>query len=186
LEYDDELPAGSRSDSHDGTETKGVTEMSEDTQQEFQLPTPDPALERLEPLVGTWTMKGHLIGSDEENILGETTFRWIAGGFFLQQDVEIDFAGMFQVKSHELIGHDPETGAFASNVYANISPVPLPYRWDLRDRTLTISVSYGQLDSTFTGEFSEDGESFAGGWRPNPGADETINIPYDIAGTRLK
>jgi hypothetical protein len=25
-----------------------------------------------------------------------------------------------------------------------------------------------------------------GGWRPNPGADETVNVPYDIGGTRLK
>ena len=24
------------------------------------------------------------------------------------------------------------------------------------------------------------------GWRPKPGADETVNIPYDIGGSRLK
>jgi hypothetical protein len=29
------------------------------------------------------------------------------------------------------------------------------------------------------------GRSFGGGWRPNPGADETINVPYDIGGRRL-
>jgi hypothetical protein len=154
--------------------------------QEMQPPAPDPALQRLDRLVGTWTMKGHLLGSDEENIVGETTFRWLEGGFFLQQDVEIDFAGMFQVKSHELIGYDPETGAFVSSVYSNLSPVPLPYKWDVRDDTLTISVSYGPLDATFEGTFSDDDESFSGGWRPNPGADETINIPYDVAGTRVK
>jgi hypothetical protein len=47
-------------------------------------------------LVGTWTLKGHLVGSDEENIVGEITFQWLEGGFFLQQDAEIDFAGMFR------------------------------------------------------------------------------------------
>jgi hypothetical protein len=150
-----------------------------------QQPSPDPALRRLDRLVGTWTLKGHLVGSDEENIVGEISFHWLEGGFFLQQDVEIHFAGMFEVKARELIGYDPETGAFASNVYSNFSPEPLPYKWDLRDDTLTISVSHGPLDSSFSGEFSEDGDSFSGGWRPNPGADETVNIPYDVSGARV-
>ena len=50
---------------------------------------------------------------------------------------------------------------------------------------MTISVSYGVLDSTFTGSWREDG-TFSGGWRPNPGADETVNIPYDISGRRVE
>jgi hypothetical protein len=160
--------------------------VSDDPVQAVQTPTPDPALERLDRLVGTWALKGHLVGSDEENIVGEITFQWLEGGFFLQQDAEIEFAGMFRVKARELIGYDPETEAFASYVYSNFSPSPLPYKWDLRGDTLTISVSYPPLDATFTGEFSDDGESFSGGWRPNPGADETINIPYDVSGSRVK
>jgi Protein of unknown function (DUF1579) len=150
-----------------------------------QQPSPDPALRRLDRLVGTWTLKGHLVGSDEENIVGEISFHWLEGGFFLQQDAEIHFAGMFEVKARELIRYDPETDAFASYVYSNFSPEPLPYKWDLRDDKLTISVSHGPLDSSFSGEFSEDGDSFSGGWRPNPGADETINIPYDVSGARV-
>ena len=99
------------------------------TETDAQPPAPDPALRRLEPLVGDWSMTGNLVGSSEENIVGRASFRWLAGGFFLQQDIEIDFAGQFQVKSHELIGYDPETGAFASHVYSNMSPTPLPYTW---------------------------------------------------------
>ena len=144
------------------------------------------ALKRLDRLVGTWSMKGHLVGSTEENVIGRTTFRWVAGGFFLEQDVEIDFAGKMKIESVEIIGYDPETGAFSSYVYSNFSPEPLPYKWDLRGDTLTISVSYGPLDAAFRGTFSEDGESFSGGWRPNPGADETVNVPYDIGGVRIK
>jgi Protein of unknown function (DUF1579) len=160
--------------------------VTENTAQAVQTSTPDPALERLDRLVGTWTLKGRLVGSDEDNIVGEITFEWLEGGFFLQQDAEIAFAGMFKVKAHELIGYDPETGSFASTVYSNFSPTPLPYRWDLWDGTLTISVSYPPLDATFTGEFSNDGESFSGGWRPNAGADETVNISYDVTGTRAR
>jgi hypothetical protein len=39
------------------------------------LPQPDPALKRLDRLVGSWIMEGNLLGSDEKNIRGETTFR---------------------------------------------------------------------------------------------------------------
>ncbi len=90
-----------------------------------------------------------------------------------------------QIDSLELIGYDPESKTFPSTVYSNLLPEPLPYRWDIDGDTVTISVTHGQLDSTFTGTWGEDG-TFSGGWRPNPGADETVNIPYDIGGHRLE
>jgi hypothetical protein len=148
------------------------------------LPQPHPALKRLDRLVGRWSMEGHLVGSDENNIRGETSFRWLPGGFFLEQRVHIDFVGL-QIDSLELIGYDPETDGFPSTVYSNFSPEPLPYRWDVQGEKVTITVSYGPLDSTFTGSWREDG-TFSGGWRPNPGADETVNVPYDIGGRRLE
>jgi hypothetical protein len=150
-----------------------------------QLPQPDPALKRLDRLVGEWSMEGHMVDSDENNIKGQASYRWLPGGFFLEQHVRLDFMGL-EIDSLELIGYNPESGAFRSSVFSNLSPDPLPYKWDLQRDTLTISVSYGPLDATFTGKFSEDGESFSGGWRPNPGADEAVNIPYDIGGRRIR
>src|SRR5215510_2973562 len=138
--------------------------VSEPTAQHAQTPTPNPALRRLDRLVGTWTLTGRLVGSDEENVTGKISFKWLEGGFFLQQDARIEFTGMLKVSAHELIGYDAETDAFASYVYSNLSPTPLPYRWDLRGDTLTISVSYDPLDATFTGQFSDDGDTFSGGW----------------------
>jgi hypothetical protein len=131
-------------------------------------------------------MRGHLIGSTEENIVGQAEFEWLPGGFFLRQRIQLDFAGFIQIESEEMIRYDPQDDTFKSHVYSNLSPEPLPYEWDVReDGSMTISVSYGPLDATFEGRLSEDGERFSGGWRPNPGADENVNIPYDIAGTRL-
>jgi hypothetical protein len=156
--------------------------MADETQGP-QLPTPDPALRRLDRFVGTWAMEGHLVGSDEIVVRGETSFRWLPGGFFLLQEGTLNFMGK-EISNHELIGYEPETGTFPSSVYSNLSPNPLPYRWEAEGDTLKISVSYGPLDATFTGAWSEDGESFGGGWRPNPGADESINVPYDIGGHR--
>lgn len=146
-------------------------------------PEPSPELRRLDRLVGRWSMEGHLVGSDEKNIVGETSFRWLPGGFFLEQHVQLNFLGM-QIDSLELIGYDPESGTFPSTVYSNLAPTPLPYRWEVDGDNVTIKVSYGPLDATFTGSWREDG-TFAGGWRPNPGADETVNISYDIGGRRL-
>lgn len=155
----------------------------QDSNGQPEMPAPDPALKRLDRLVGTWTMEGHLVGSTENNIKGKATFGWLPGGFFLQQRLRLDFMGL-EIDSLELIGYDPDTEAYRSTVYSNMSPMPLPYRWEVGDDTLRISVSYGPMDAAFKGTFSEDGESFAGGWRPNPGADETINVPYDIGGRR--
>jgi hypothetical protein len=118
-------------------------------------------------------------------VIGRATFEWLSGGFFLQQRIELNFLGM-ELRSLELIRYDPETQTFPSSVYSNMSPVPLPYKWDVQGDTLTISVNYGPIDATFKGKFSKDGNSFSGGWRPNPGADEMINVPYDIGGTRVK
>ena len=39
-------------------------------------------------------MEGHLVGSDETNIKGETSFRWLPGGFFLEQHTQLDFMGL--------------------------------------------------------------------------------------------
>jgi hypothetical protein len=147
------------------------------------LPQPDPALRRLDRLVGTWAMEGNLVGSDEKNIRGETTFGWLPGGFFLEQRAHIDFVGQ-AIDALELIGYDPESDTFPSTVYSGFAPTPLPYQWEVRGDSVTITVTYDSLDATFTGSWREDG-TFSGGWRPNPGADETLNPPYDISGHRL-
>lgn len=159
--------------------------MSDYDAQSQQGPQPDPALKRLDRFVGTWKLEGHLVGSSENNIRGQASYRWLPGGFFLEQRIELDFMGM-KIHSLELVGYDPETNTFPSTVYSNMSPMPLPYRWEVDDDTVKISVSYGPLDATFTGTFSKDGKRFSGGWRPNPGADETVNVAYDIGGPRVE
>ncbi len=156
-----------------------------DEQEDMQMPQPAPELKKLSRLIGTWNMKGHLLGSDEENITGQMTFSWLPGEFFLLQSGSLSFMGM-PIENHELIGYDEESKSFTSLVYSNMSPMPLPYKWDIDGDTLRISVSYGPMDASFEGKFSEDGNSFAGGWRPNPGADQNINVAYDISGDRIK
>jgi hypothetical protein len=149
-----------------------------------QIPTPDPAMKRLDRFVGTWTLEGHLVGSDETAIRGQASYRWLPGGFFMEQTFELDFMGL-EIHSLELIGYDPETNTFPSTVYSNLSPFPLPYRWEVEGPDVKITVDYPPMDATFTGRFGDDGDTFSGGWRPNPGADETVNVPYDVSGRRV-
>jgi Protein of unknown function (DUF1579) len=153
--------------------------MADDTQ--AQLPTPDPALRRLDRFVGTWSMEGHLVGSDEITVRGETSFRWLPGGFFLEQKGHLNFMGL-ELESLELIGYDPDTGTFPSTVFANISATPLPYRWEVDDEKLTISVSYGPLDATFTGTFDEDGDGFRGAGGRTPAPTSRSTCPTTSAG----
>ena len=160
---------------------EGVTNV------EDQLPGPDPALERFDRFVGTWDMEGRTADSTEPNITGRATFQRLPGGYFLEQRIELDFAGFAHIQSLELVGYDPGTGMFPSQVFSNMSPQPLPYTWEIgEDGSLTISVSYGPMDATFRGRFSDDGQSFGGAWAPNPGADPTINIPYELGGRRAR
>jgi hypothetical protein len=106
--------------------------------------------------------------------LGTTTFEWLHGSygrsFFLQQDMEMDYSGTV-IKSREIIGYHPKTNAF--------------YERDIEGDNMMISIKSDPIDATFHGKFSADGNSFSGGWRPNPGADETINAPYDITASRV-
>jgi len=151
-------------------------------------PGPDPALERLDRLVGAWRLKGRPLGSDKDSISGTTTFKWLhdaGGSYFLQQDMEMDYDGT-PIKSHELIGYDPKTRVFPSQVYSNMAPDPWPYEWNIQGDDITISIRKPPMDATFTGRFSPEGSSFSGRWRPNPGADEEMNAPYDITATRVK
>lgn len=129
--------------------------------QEQRPPKPDPALKRLECLIGTWKLEGHVIGSDDYNITGTTSFKWL-NDFFLQQDMEMDYAGT-TIKAHELIGYNPKTKAFSSNVYSNMASEPWPYKWDMHRGEWTISIKHGPMDAEFTGKLSPDGNSFSGG-----------------------
>jgi hypothetical protein len=64
-------------------------------------------------------------------------------------------------------------------VFSNLSPAPLPYEWDIQGDAVTITVSHVRWTRPSPAPGVRTAAS-RGGWRPNPGADETVNIPYDI------
>jgi hypothetical protein len=60
---------------------------------------------------------------------------------------------------------------------------PLPYRWMLDGDEVTIKAE--ALHATFRGPWSEDGQTFSGGWRSDPGHEnDPSNVAYDVSGGR--
>ena len=148
--------------------------------QPMQMSTPDPALKRLEKLVGTWSIKGRTLDSQDDNISGRVTIEWLPGGFFLQQLGEMEFMGS-KIHSLEIVGYDPSTKAFFSNVYSNMAGVPAPYEWDVQGNVVT----HWTEESKYTGTLSEDGNILSGGWRPEEGKEGPENVAYDATMTRV-
>ncbi|MFL5699452.1 MAG: DUF1579 family protein [Ktedonobacteraceae bacterium] len=151
-----------------------------DNAQPMQMSTPDPALKRLEKLVGTWSIKGRTLDSQDDNISGRVTIEWLPGGFFLQQLGEMEFMGS-KIHSLEIVGYDPSTKAFFSNVYSNMAGVPAPYEWDVQGNVVT----HWTEESKYTGILSEDGNILSGGWRPEEGKEGPENVAYDATMTRV-
>ena len=152
-----------------------------DNAQPMQTPTPDPALGRLEKLVGTWELKGRTLDSKEDNISGWTTFEWLPGGFFLKMSGEITFKG-FRIQSVEIIAYDPTSQTFPANVYSDMSGTVLPYQWNVQDNIVT----HWTEGSKYTGTFSEDGNILSGGWRPEDGKEGPENAAYDATMVRVE
>jgi hypothetical protein len=54
--------------------------------------------------------------------------------------------------------------------------------WDVQGNV----VKHWVEGSTYTGEFSEDGNTITGGWRPDEGVEANVGNAYDATMTRVK
>src|ERR1700716_3443213 len=96
-------------------------------------PKPNPDLESLARLIGTWKL-----GADTE---GTVTYEWMAGHFFLIQHVSTRHGG-HEIKSIEIIGHLQPFGEtpskdIRSRAYDSAGNT-LDYVYELQGDTLTI------------------------------------------------
>jgi hypothetical protein len=148
---------------------------------QLEQSTPDPALRRLDKLVGTWRIAGRTLDSQEDNISGRVTIKWMPGGFFLEQRGVIEFMGG-KIESLEIISYDPITATFPAYVYSSMDGTPLLYHWDVTGDT----VAHWTQGARYTGTFSEDGSTLSGGWRPVQGHEGGGNTAYDAIMTRME
>ena len=101
-----------------------------------ETPKPNPALKRLERLVGTWIIEGRTLGSKDNNASGRVSIDWLPGGFFLQQRGEIEVRGS-KVYGLEIVGYDPATDIFPSYVFSNVGEASGRYYWNVQGDVVT-------------------------------------------------
>ena len=91
----------------------------------FGAPPPDPELERLAPLLGTWTMKGHTqdgVAGPGVPVTSTETFRWLDGGYFLVQEYETTFGEEPTQRGVVYWGYDAEAVRFRLFFFSNNGP----------------------------------------------------------------
>ena len=100
--------------------------MSDDS--EFRMPTPDPALKRLDFLVGNWEMRGEIEAGPAGpggTTSGMESFQWLEGGFFLVHRWEGAMrlgGGSTADSGYEFYDHDPATSGYRARFFNNLGP----------------------------------------------------------------
>ncbi|MEZ4642398.1 MAG: hypothetical protein R3E31_06615 [Chloroflexota bacterium] len=120
--------------------------------QDYQtIAMPSHKLQALDRLVGTWELSG--------DTTGIVTYRWMEGGFFLVQDIDIHLFGN-HVKAVEYIGHLHPFGQEPSDdVYSRVYDTQgntLDYVYELEGDVLTIWGGEKGSPAYFKGEFIDD------------------------------
>lgn len=150
--------------------------MTQDNIQDSAEPhQPHPGLRSLEKLVGTWNISG--------GAQGQITYEWLEGGYFLMQRIDLVHDGR-KIKGIEIIGHLHPLGGEPSpeiwtRVYSFLDGLTLDYVYEVTGSTFTIWGGYKGSPAAFRGKFSDDGNSFSGGWQWPGGG-------YDVTGTRVR
>jgi hypothetical protein len=89
------------------------------------VPSPDPELKRLEPLLGTWRAEDHT----RESVLGpgvrvtsSETFDWLDGGYFLVSTYETVFGAEPAQRGVNYWGYDSQAKRFRIVFFSNNGP----------------------------------------------------------------
>ncbi|MDH6462732.1 hypothetical protein M2302_002912 [Micromonospora sp. A200] len=141
--------------------------MSDNT--EFQMPKPDPALGRLNFLVGTWTLAGSTVPGPmgpATEVTGWETCEWLDGGFFLLHRWETRFeVGGHEVRDtgYEFCDYDPAAGEYRTHFFNSLGP-------------------YDASNSHYSGGFDGDALVVTGPARitRRPNGDGTVTVDSDI------
>jgi hypothetical protein len=122
-------------------------------------PKPNPDLEDLNRLVGTWKVSGEAQGT--------VRYEWMEGGFFLIQHVDLEQSGQ-EHKGIEIIGHEQRFGSepseeIKSRYYDSVGST-FDYVYEVEGDTLTIWGGEKGSPAYYRGTFSADGKTVKGEW----------------------
>lgn len=136
-----------------------MTDDDTPSQAEEQPPIPNPDVDDLDRLVGSWDVSG---GTE-----GAITYEWMDGESFLIQRVDLEQHGQ-SITGIEIIGHEREFGAepgeeIRSRFYDSTGNT-LGYVYEMDGDTLTIWGEEKDSPAYFQGEFSDDDDTLTGEW----------------------
>ncbi|MDO3703270.1 hypothetical protein Q3W71_16475 [Micromonospora sp. C28SCA-DRY-2] len=117
----------------------------------------DQALRSLAVLVGTWRVSGWDGGEP-----GRVTYRWMEGGRFLIQEVDLGDDGD-GTKGVEYIGFDTDTGTLRSHFFGQSGEI-LEYTYEVAGNRLTIWFGDRSSPARFEGTFNDDFTVNTGRW----------------------
>lgn len=146
--------------------TKNSSVPSEiEAQAGYQEAVPNPDLQNLDRLVGTWKVSDP---SGKGEITGQVKYEWAEGGFFLMQHVDLVHDGR-PIKGIEFIGHfqmfgEEPSEEIKTRVFSFLDGMTLDYVYELVDDTLIIWAGEKGSPAYFKGQFSEDGNTLTGAW----------------------
>jgi Protein of unknown function (DUF1579) len=124
--------------------------------------------ERLEALVGNWKTQGWTKATTEApaaEIDAVDTYEWAPGGFALLHGVDAK-VGDEKVEGAEIIGYDPERGAYVTQYFG--SDGPAAYEANLAEENGSLTWRMRGETTRFTGTFSDDGSVITGHWELLP------------------
>lgn len=135
------------------------------SEDDFQRPIPDPALKRLDFLVGRWRLTGRF-GPVGGALGGQATFEWLEGGFFLVHRWRLTFDAGGKViadTGYKFYDYSPETGSYRATFFGNHGP-------------------YDESRSRYRGEFVGDSLIMVGPTRitHRPVAADSVDYDTDL------
>jgi hypothetical protein len=135
----------------------GIDQPVISKEESFMPDQPNPALQSLEPLVGSWR-----VGDDGSGPRGTVRYEWMEGGHFLLQHVDLMHDGR-PIRGIEYIRFDEESQSLKSQYYGTSGDF-LAYVYELEGDSLVIWGGEIGSSAVFRGTFSADGRSNAGAW----------------------
>lgn len=144
--------------------------------------TPDPDLNRLDRLVGTWQTKITMPLDPPMIIRGQTIFSWLEEGPFLSMRGSVEHPDF--PTGISIIGGDGSNGTY-SMLYFDSRGVSRIYQMSLSDDVWEVWRESPDFSQRFTGTFSDDGNTVTGFWQKSSDG-STWEHDFDLTYTKVK
>jgi ketosteroid isomerase-like protein len=142
-------------------------------------PIPDPAVARLEPLVGRWRVEGTVPTGAPAGVQGEAEFEWLGEKAFVVQRWHTEAA---EFPDGVAIIGPGEAGDYVQR-YFDSRGVERVYGMSLRDGEWRLWREHPGFSQRFAGTFSADGATIAGAWEKSSDG-TTFEHDFDLTYTR--